>query len=476
MANAFGISGRHLFLNGFRCTFNHLCTALVITALAIPTTGFTRNRKPDQNPGYSFKILRDAEIEYYLHRLAAPIFQAAGISPDSVHMALIQDDSLNAFVANGRNMFFHTGLILAMEDPLELTGVIAHETGHIADGHLIRGRAAMQDASTAAILATVLGVATVASTGRADAGFAVIAGGQQIASRSLFAFSRTQEASADQAGLRFLDDAHLSARGFQKFMEKLADQDLLPQGRQSAYVRTHPLTRERVDTITEHSNSSPWRDHTVSADMVADFRRIRAKIEGYLFPKNVLQRYDSADRKPEARYARAIALWRSSNYDEALKMMTDLVTSAPDDPFFAEQKGQIEVETGHLAAGVKSLATAWRLAPDQPLIGLEYAQAVLQSGTSSPGKIVIPVLHDVIRQDHTLSLAHQLLAQAYAHDGREAEARLSSAEAAFLERDLPAARQHITVAMKGFPKSSPEMIRAQDLDAQITRAEEESEE
>lgn len=441
--------------------------------MLIASAAQARSQRPDEDRP---QILRDAETEFYIRRMATPIFHAANIEPESVTIALVQDNSLNAFVANGRNMFFHTGLLMAMEDASELLGVIAHETGHIAGGHLIRGRAAMEDASTQAIFATVLGVAAAAGTGRPDAGIAVIAGGQQLALRTLFAFSRTQEFAADQAGLRFLEAANLSSAGFEKFMQKLADQELLPASRQSAYVRTHPLTRERVEAIAAHVQTSAVRTAAIPTQTQADFRRIRAKIEGYIFPRNVLQKYDAAEKSLEARYARAIALWRDHQYPAALTELDKLIAEYPQDPFFYEQKGQILVETGRVSDGALAYEKAYQYAPKEPLIALGYAQAMLQSGQKDGPDRALPVLRAALTQDRRLPLGHRLLAQASARLGHEAEARLASAEAAFLERDLPAARQHITVAMKGLSPNSPAMIQAQDLESQIERAEQESDE
>lgn len=450
----------------------NLCLLMfTILALLCPAGANARDRR-EERPEPP-KILRDAETEFYLRRFATPVFVAAGLDPDAVRLGIINNNRLNAFVANGMNMFFHTGLILAAEDASELIGVIAHETGHISGGHLIRGRAAMADASTQAILATVLGVAAAVGSGRADAGIAVFSGGQQLAMRSLFAFSRTQEAAADQAGLRFLDSAHLSSAGFLRFMERLGDQELLPSGRKSEYIRTHPLTRDRIETIARHTEESPWRTAALPSNMQADFLRVRAKLKGYIFPKNFLQRYSPGDVSVEARYARAIALWRTSDYAESLSLLNGLIADYPNDPFFYEQRGQIQVETGDLTAGTESYHKAFAMAPDQPLIALGYAQAMLQSRPSADPQKVLPVLQKALEKDSRLVLVHQLLAQAYSQMGRDAEARLSTAEAAFLERDLPAARQHITVALQGLKKDSPAWVTAHDLEAQIDRAEQE---
>ena len=181
------------------------------------------------------QFIRDAEIENLLEDYSNPIFLAAGLKPDEVHIGIINNKSLNAFVAGGKNMYFHTGLILEAETPNVVIGVIAHETGHIVGGHLARTSDALASARKPMLLATILGVGALAA-GQADAGMALITGGQQIAKGSYLSFSRAQEASADQIALRLLEKTQQSARGIRDMMDELADQEALSGVHQDPYV------------------------------------------------------------------------------------------------------------------------------------------------------------------------------------------------------------------------------------------------
>ncbi|HYE00852.1 MAG TPA: M48 family metalloprotease, partial [Alphaproteobacteria bacterium] len=199
-------------------------------------------------------------MEHTIRTFAEPIFATAGVSAESVSITLVDDPSLNAFVAGGQNMFFHTGLLTSVEEVGQLVGVLAHETGHIAGGHLVRLEGARDDISQQALIAGLLGLAAGIAAGRPDAGAGVMMGTQASALGALLGFTRSEEASADQAALSYLDANQLSARGLMNFLKKLEDQELLPEGKDSAYWRTHPLSRERVQAVRAHVDRSRWSD------------------------------------------------------------------------------------------------------------------------------------------------------------------------------------------------------------------------
>ncbi|HSV29666.1 MAG TPA: M48 family metalloprotease, partial [Candidatus Omnitrophota bacterium] len=197
-------------------------------------------------PQQKRSFIRDAEVEGIIRTYSTPLFQAAGLTPDAVKLYLLVDNSLNAFVAGGQNMFFHTGLLIRSENPGQLIGVIAHETGHISGGHLARVQDAVGNASTEALLATLLGAAAGIASGRGDVAAAITMGGSEMAMRNLLAYTRTEESSADQAAIRYLEASGMSSKGMLEFFDTLGDQELLVAARQDPYVRTHPLTRDRV--------------------------------------------------------------------------------------------------------------------------------------------------------------------------------------------------------------------------------------
>ncbi len=327
------------------------CLALILSLLlALPV------RAQEMN------IVRDAEIEADLHALARPIFIAAHLKPDDISMVIIESDDINAFVAGGMNMFLYTALILATDTPQQLIGVMAHETGHIAGGHLARRGEGEENASIAAILATVVGVAAAVGSQGSGAGGALSAG-QGVGLQSILAFTRTQEASADQAGITFLERANMSPSGMYQFLEKLAGQEALPENRQVEYTRTHPLTQDRIQAVKFAADKWGKQDAPLPPEIQTDYDRMKAKLLGYLQPAVALRRFGKNATDTTSRYGRAYALYRSNQTGPALALIDQLIAVEPQNPYFYEFKGQMLFETGKGAEAVAPLSAGGEVRP-----------------------------------------------------------------------------------------------------------------
>jgi predicted Zn-dependent protease len=423
-------------------------------------------------------FIRDAEIENYLHALATPIYRAADIDPDSVTIVIVQSNVVNAFVAEGMNEFFYTGLLQLTDSPEQLAGVIAHETGHIAGGHLIRGKEEMRNASAEAILGMILAVAAGAASGNGGLAAGGMAGGSSMVERSFLSFSRSQEASADAAGMSFLDRAGISARGMLEFFGKLSNQEMLPADRQDEYVRTHPLTQDRVDAVQQHLDHSPIKDNKLADKYNAMHERMKAKLMGYLQPETALLRYTDKDPRLTARYARSIALYRTGQADRAITLTKGLIAEEPANAFFYELKGQIEFDNGRIEDSITDYNKANELLPDSALLHQAYGHALLES--KDPAKsnarldLAIAQLLESDRKEARTPATWRFLASAW---GRKAEATgdtkyeamasyALAEESASLGKDK-AAGQLAERAMKGLQRGSPYWLRAQDIKLSI---------
>jgi predicted Zn-dependent protease len=422
-------------------------------------------------------FIRDAEIENYLHALAAPLYRAADIDPSSISINIVQSNVVNAFVADGMNEFFYTGLLQLTDSPEQLAGVIAHETGHIAGGHLIRGREEMRNASAEAILGMIIAVAAGAASGNGQAAAGGLSASQQVAERGFLSFSRTIEASADAAGMSFLDRAGVSVRGMMDFFQKLAGQEMLPTSEQAAYVQTHPLTQDRIDAVHDHLEHSPpaLRDAKLNPKFYAMHDRMRAKLLGYIQPETALLRYTDNDKRIPARYARAIALYRTGATDRALAVTDSLVKEEPNNPFFYELKGQIQFENGRIEESIGNYKKANELLPDSALLREAYGHALLESKDNANLDLAIKQLEDANQLEERTPIVWHLLASAW---GRKAEltkntqlegmATYALAEEAVAQGHNQAAGQLADRAMKALPKGSAYWLRAQDIKLSTT--------
>jgi predicted Zn-dependent protease len=413
--------------------------------------------------GSRVSLLRDAEIEHIIRIYATPLFHAAGLDPAAISVYLIDDHRLNAFVAGGMNIFINSGLLMRSKDPLEVMGVIAHETGHIAGGHLARTQEALRTATIEQILATVLGAAA-AVVGGGDVGAAVITGGSSIAQRTLLQYSRTQESSADQAGVSYLERAGFSSRGLLDFMSVLAGEEALLPDNQDPYLRSHPLTRDRINALGAFVERSRYSEKPAPPELVALHGRMIGKLVGFLEPLGrVLRRYPDSDQSLEARYARAIAYYRASNLNKALPLLHELLKEQPEDAYFHELRGQILFENGRIAESVESYQRAVDLDPGEPLLRLGLAQSQLETERPELTQPALAHLEEVTRREPKNGFAWRLLAIAYGRGDQIGMAALALGESALARSDPQEAQAQADRALRMLPENSPAWLRAQDI-------------
>ena len=274
-------------------------------------------------PAHAVGLIRDAEIEATIRAIADPIFTAARLDPESIDVYIVNDPVLNAFVAGGQNLFINTGLILRTDGPDQLAGVIAHETGHIAGGHLSRTLEAQKNAGISTIAGALLGAAA-AVAGAPQLGTAIMAGGATVGQQNFLKFSRIQEEAADQAAVTYLKALQMSPEGLLEFFHVLETQNLRISADGNEFLRTHPLTSNRIAFLEERVAESPYRDAKANPQLAAAYARVRAKLDGFLSdPMQVIQKRTS-DSVPD-RYARAVAYYRIPDVPKSLALVGGLI-------------------------------------------------------------------------------------------------------------------------------------------------------
>jgi predicted Zn-dependent protease len=414
-----------------------------------------------QRSGLSF--IRDAEIEHTLRSYATPLFDAAGLNGNDVAIYIINNRALNAFVAGGQRLFIFTGLLERVDNPGQLKGVIAHETGHIAGGHLARTQDALENASIKAILGYILGAAAIVAGG-GQAGSAIILGAQDTATKSFLQYSRTQESSADQAAISYLESTGQSGRGMVDFLDILGSAENRAYGNIPTYYRSHPISSERVAALKRRVESSPYKDVPDTSAEIDELKRIQAKLFGYTRTlAKTLKKYPREDQSIYGRYARAIGYFRYPDMTKALTEIDSLLQEFPDDPYFHELKGQALYENGDVYGALPSLETAIALAPDEPLILTLYGTVLNATGQIADSEKAIAILLESLSYEANNGTTWDQLAIAYSRTGKTGLLAMASAERSLLQGNLQKAIFHAKRAQDFFAPGTPNNLRAEDI-------------
>jgi predicted Zn-dependent protease len=386
----------------------------------------------------------------------------AGLAQQNVRIVIINDRSFNAFVADGRRIFVNAGALMEAQTPNQIIGVLAHETGHIAGGHLARIREQLANASTQTILAMLLGVGAMIAGGRSgssglgNAGAAMIQGPQAAIQNQLFAYIRAQEDQADRAAVKYLTATGQSAKGMAETFKRLADQLLYHTRYMDPYMQSHPMPSERVAALEGMARSSPYWETKDPPALRARHDLMRAKLYGFMErPDAMAHRYGIGDHSLAARYARAISAYRFADPRAALAQIDALIHAQPQNPYFHELKGQALLEAGKPAEAIAPLRQAVRLAPSPALIQIMLAQALVAANDRARTDEAIALLQSALTREPESSDAYSQLAMAYGHKGDLAHADLASAQAAFMRGDIKTARELAARAKTRFPVGSP---------------------
>jgi predicted Zn-dependent protease len=412
---------------------------------------------------YAVSLIRDAETEDTLRVYGNPIFEAAGLNPEAIHIFIVEDPTINAYVAGGANMFIHTGLILKTDRPSMLIGVMAHESGHMAGGHLAQGSEKLKNAELGTVLTALLGVAVMAA-GQGEAGAGMLAAGNELALRNYLHFSRSNENAADQAGLNYLDKLGISASGMLRMLEVLQQDENRSFSNPDPYTRTHPLSIDRISHIRDHVMLSTLPEDVVPGGMVERHARMLAKLHGFIDPpEDTLRLYPTSDQSIPARYARAVAYYRIPNLAKSLPEIDSLIKDKPSDPFFHELRGQILFENGRIPEAAQAYSKAASLLPGSALILTDYGKVLTAKGGAPDITKAVEVLEHATVLDNSNPDTWHNLTIVYGKQGKQGMSYLAAAEEASLEDNPKEVLRNVDLAVKNLGSDSPARMRAGDL-------------
>jgi predicted Zn-dependent protease len=416
-------------------------------------------------------VLRDAESEELLRDYARPILKAAGLSQQNIEIVIINSRDFNAFVADGRRIFVNYGALFQSTTPNQIIGVLAHETGHIAGGHLARIREQLASAQTAALIALLVGAAAIgagAATGQGSnvgqAAPGIIMAPQEIIRRTLLSYVRSQEEAADRAAVNYLNATGQSARGMIETFARFKQDQLFISQQVDPYLLSHPTAQNRIAQLETLAQASPHYNRKDPEELQFRHDMMRAKISGYFEkPDVVSRRYPPSNTSMPAQYARAMSLYRWGNIGAAVRQVDALIAQRPNNPYFHELRGQILLESGRAKEAIPSLRRAVELSKGNALIRMMLGQALVQGGNQEDAQDAVRELRFALQREPNAAFGHRQLATAYARIGDRPNADLSAAYAAFNDADFKAAKTLATRAQQSFKVGTPGWLRADDI-------------
>ncbi|MBC7579313.1 MAG: M48 family metallopeptidase [Tardiphaga sp.] len=418
-------------------------------------------------------ILRDAEIEQLLRDYTRPILRVAGLEKQNIQVAIINNGSFNAFVAVGHRIFVNYGALMQSQTPNQLIGVLAHETGHLAGGHLSKLREQMGRAQTSMIVAMLLGVGAMVAgakggggtnNGMGNVGMAAVSAPQALFQSTMLSYQRQQEENADRAGVKFLTATQQSPKGMSETFKRFSSDNLFAARGADPYQQSHPMPRERVAALEEFARTSPYWDKKDDPALQLRHDLMRAKTSGFMEQRDtVIRRYPSSDTSLPARYARAIATYRHGDLRDAVAQIDALIAVQPNNPYFYELRGQALLEGGKPAEAIAPLRRAVQLSNNAPLIEMLLGQALVASDNKATLDEAIRILRGAVARESEAPIGYAQLAMAYGRKGDYAEADLASAQAAYLRGDNKTARDLASRAKARFAIGTPGWVKADDI-------------
>ncbi|MFQ6695972.1 MAG: M48 family metalloprotease [Alphaproteobacteria bacterium] len=410
----------------------------------------------------SATLINDTEIEKEITNIIMPIAKAADIPENRLKIYIVRDDSFNAFVRGGEDIFVYTGLLKQIKNPNALRAVVAHELGHTIGGHMVQISQRMHDEIVRALIIQTLGVGLMVAGGNPSAGAGVMAGATGIAQQSLLSFSRDEERMADDMAIDLMIRANQNPNGLIEVFEQMRDISGEFESRINPNRINHPLTSERMNNAKlkiSKLKKIPTQQKSAIAQENKNYEILRAKLIGYLdTDKNVIIKYPYTDKSDAAIYARAIANMQSGNLDTAKTGTQTLIARNPNNPYYYELLGDIEYQYGAYDDSVASYEKSLKLTKNAPQIETALALVLSERNKLGDKERAKELCKRVILTEPS-PLSYWILARVT--DGGESD--WAMAEYYNMNGDKKNAKKYAKSAQKKSKKDSPEYIKSGDI-------------
>lgn len=350
--------------------------------------------------------------------------------------------------------------------PDALIGVIAHETGHIAAGHIARSSEEMKDAGNAMLLSYLLGIGALIS-GAPDAGQAILLGGSQAAERMFLKYTRGQEEAADRHAAQYLAKLHYPANGLVELLEFFDHEMIGYKGKIDEYALTHPVSKKRIEYLKSNFVGTNFSDEEWNKKLQPKMDIILAKLEGFIeSPDSLLKKYRNQN-DDIAKYVRAVALHRKGESRRALKLLDEVIAKNKQDGFLYEVKAQLLFESGNVSDSILAYSKSINLLEprDGASIKISFALAILTLPTNDYSLINLAIkrLKEAQAFEEDNPFLFREFASAYHKNGDEARSALAWGEYYFLTGDKEKARKYAKIAKEKFAEQKNQDAIKTDL-------------
>ena len=406
----------------------------------------------------SFRFITDSETENVIRGFISPLLKAANINVNNIHIHIVDDPSINAFVIPGGNIFINTGLIIKFaDDPNVLYGVMAHEIAHIYAAHTIIRPREIESASKISVGGTILGLAT-ALAGAPEVGIFLSGASGSAAYGNMMHYSRMHETEADKIAVNLLYKTHNNGEGLIKLFRYLAKREgaigLDP------YMITHPLSMERISSVENSIKEKlgKFGDNITAKDRF-EFKRIAIKLDAFIIrPASAIRKYSDND------YGLSIGYFRSGKLDKALELLNKVIAKEPNNSYLQELKGQYYFENGKLELAKECYKQALAKLPKDQIIQLEFAATVINSANNKKQlSSAITMLKQVAIKDPENVMVYFILSRGYGKLGEQDKAILALAEFYFYQGAYGKSEILAKKVIKMSKFGSKEYVRANDI-------------
>lgn len=390
----------------------------------------------------SLDIVDDPELNQYIQALGNRLVAHNADRKQDFQFFIVRDPALNAFAVPGGFVGVNTGLILATQDEAELAAVLAHEIAHITQRHLPRLIAESQRVTVPAMAALIAAVLL-----GGQAGEAAIALTSATVVQSQIAYTRAFEQESDRLGMQTLAAAGFDARAMPSFFERLQNWGRIQDSSLPDFLRTHPITSDRIAESRDRAERYPARARADSSGFALARAKLRA--QGGVNPAETTKtfkanlesgKYNNADAE---RYGYALALFGNKQYDDARREIGILAQRDPGNPSYRIAQAEIEMAAGRYDAALATYAAAHKANPASHPLARRYAAALLKTGHAREAK---ELLKGAVRNQPGDPALYQMLATAHGETGARLEAHQALAEHYFLMGNNGAALNQLQIA------------------------------